>query len=34
MNTINEMEIGWSELDIINPIAQYHNKYLAKLEKD
>ena len=29
MNTINEMEIGWSELDLIENITRYHKKYLG-----
>jgi len=28
--TINEMEIGWSERDIMERIAKYHEKYLGK----
>jgi len=30
MNTINEMEVGWSERDIESTIAGYHEKYLGK----
>lgn len=29
MNTINDMEIGWSERDIENSIARYQEKYLG-----
>jgi Xaa-Pro aminopeptidase len=29
MNTINDMEIGWSQRDIEQSIARYHEKYLG-----
>jgi Xaa-Pro aminopeptidase len=30
MNTINEMDIGWSERDIQNRIFEYHEKFLGE----
>ena len=30
MDTINEIEVGWSELDVVERIARHHKKYLGK----